>query len=166
MTVVLIGPPAAGKSRVGRRLAVRLGLPYLDTDKEIVKANGPIPRIFEEHGEPYFRELERRAVTEALTKEAVVAFGGGAVLDPATQADLARFPVVLLTITETAAAKRLKKNEGTRPLSASIEDWRALVERRTPLYESLADYRADTSSRPIERIVEEIALWIEDEQRK
>lgn len=155
--VVLIGPPAAGKSRVGKRVARILDLPVIDTDKVIAAEHGPIPEIFAEHGEPHFRALERAAVAEALRQRAVVSLGGGAVLDADTQAQLAGLPVVLLTATPEAVAARLEK--GTRPLSASVEAWSALVAQRMPLYERLAAATWETSSRPIDHIAAEIADW-------
>lgn len=163
MTVVLIGPPAAGKSRIGRKLARRLEVPFTDTDSDIVREHGPIAEIFAEHGEQAFRKLEREAVVRALSTGGVVAFGGGAVLDPRTQADLKRNLVVLLTVSAEAAAARI--DDGKRPLVQGIESWRALVAKRTPLYESLADFREDTSRRPISTIVEEIAEWCERAER-
>ncbi len=62
LTLVLVGPMAAGKTSVGRRVARRLGVAFVDTDKRIVAAHGPIPAIFAEHGEAHFRDLERAAV--------------------------------------------------------------------------------------------------------
>lgn len=155
--VVLIGPPAAGKSRVGKRVARILGLPVIDTDKVVAAAHGPIPAIFAEHGEPRFRALERAAVADALRHRAVVSLGGGAVLDAETQEQLAGLPVVLLTATPEAVAERLEK--GTRPLSASVDAWVVLVEQRRPVYERLAAATWDTSTRPIDRIAAEIADW-------
>lgn len=158
MLLVLIGPPAAGKSRIGKKLARVLGVPFIDTDSEVVKEHGPIPDLFASHGEAHFRSLERVAVEHALTGDGVVAFGGGAVLDPRTQADLASVPVVLLTVEASAVTARLAN--GKRPLVSSIESWQALVEDRRELYESLADLRVDTSHRPTELIATEIAHWV------
>lgn len=164
MTIVLIGPPAAGKSRVGRRLARRLGVTFCDTDSAIVREHGPIAQIFAEQGEQAFRTMERDAVVHALSAGGVVAFGGGAVLDPRTQKDLERTRVVLLTVSLEAVAARI--NDGKRPLVRGIESWHELVAKRMPLYESLADYRADTSRRPMTAIVEEIADWFQEQERK
>jgi shikimate kinase len=160
-TIALIGPPAAGKSRVGKRLAKLLGLPFVDTDAVVVAGHGPISEIFAEHGEPYFRELERAAVAEALRSPGIVSLGGGAVLDPATRADLAGARVVLLTVRPEAIAKRI--TNGKRPLVTDLESWKRLVAARSDLYHSLADYTADTSSRPIDTIVQEIAAWAQQE---
>jgi shikimate kinase len=159
VTVVLIGPPAAGKTRIGKRLAVRLGRPFIDTDHEIVAEHGPIPQIFAEHGEPHFRRLERDVVSRALTQHAVVSLGGGAVLDPETQADLAAASVILLTVKPEAVATRI--GNAKRPLVSDLESWQALVDSRAELYASLADYTTDTSAKPLDAIVEEIALWVE-----
>ncbi|WP_271178811.1 shikimate kinase [Leifsonia poae] len=163
MTIVLIGPPAAGKTRIGRRLAKRLGLPFVDTDAVIVAQHGPIPGIFAEHGEPHFRALERVAVAESIAEPGVVSLGGGAVLDPETQSDLAATTVVLLTVQADAIASRI--SNAKRPLVTDLESWKRLVAARSDLYNSLADYTADTSTRPIETIVEEIAAWVEEGHR-
>jgi shikimate kinase len=158
VTLVLIGPPAAGKTRVGKRLATRLGLEFIDTDRLIVAEHGAIASIFAKHGEPYFRTLERDAVAEALTSSAVVSLGGGAVLNTETQADLAGRTVVLLTTTAEAAATRILNTK--RPLIDGIEAWKRLNESRAELYASLADFTIDTSARPVESIVEAIASWV------
>jgi shikimate kinase len=157
MLLVLIGPPAAGKSRIGKKLARVLGVPFTDTDTEVARKHGPIPELFAARGEAHFRSLERVAVEHALTGDGVVAFGGGAVLDARTQADLASVPVVLLTVEASAVTARL--SNGKRPLVSSIEAWQSLVDSRRELYESLADLRVDTSHRPTEVIATEIAQW-------
>src|SRR5262245_64035060 len=88
---ILIGPPGSGKTTVGALLAARLGVGFTDTDADVAAAAGkPVSDIFVEDGEPAFRELERAAVAQALqTSTGIVAVGGGAVLDPQTQARLA-----------------------------------------------------------------------------
>ncbi len=159
MTVVLIGPPAAGKTRIGKRLAKRLERPFIDTDHEIVAEHGPIPQIFAEYGEPHFRRLERETVARALGEHAVVSLGGGAVLDPDTQADLASASVILLTVKAEAVASRI--GNAKRPLVTDMASWQALVDSRAELYASLADFSTDTSTRPLDAVVEEIALWVE-----
>ncbi len=158
MAIVLIGPPAAGKTSVGRKLAKRLGLEFLDTDKLIVAEHGPIADLFREHGEAHFRALERRTVADALRRDAVVSLGGGAVLDPDTRSDLEGAAVVLLTVSREAAESRI--GGGKRPLVQGIDSWQALVDARAELYASLASVTFDTSDRPISRIVTEIAEWI------
>lgn len=157
--VVLIGAPGAGKSRTGRRIARLLGAPVIDTDKVIVAEHGPIPAIFAEHGEPHFRELERAAVEHALREPAVVTLGGGAVLDPATQADLAGLPVVQLTMSEEAARGRIGGTK--RPLARDPEAWARLVAARQPIYDRLADLTIDTSEQPLDDVAKQIVQWLE-----
>jgi len=157
--VVLIGAPGAGKSRTGKRLARLLDLPLIDTDSRIVAGHGPIPAIFERDGEPHFRALERAAVAQALSERAVVSVGGGAVLDPDTQADLADHRVVQLTISPEAFAERM--TAGKRPLVTSIDSWRALVQARQATYDRLSGLTIDTSRQPLERVARQIADWLE-----
>ena len=66
--ILLIGPMGVGKTTVGKKLAKALSVGFLDTDKEVVKDHGQIPRIFSEHGESYFRELESKALKNSLDK--------------------------------------------------------------------------------------------------
>lgn len=158
--VVLIGAPGAGKTRTGKRLARLLTVPFIDTDKRIVERHGTIADIFEEHGESHFRSLEREIVAEALQEQAVVTLGGGAVLDPRTQADLVRFRVVQLSV--TAAAVEARISGGKRPLLAGgISAWQALVTSRQPLYDRLSQLTIDTSSQPLDRVAQHIAHWLE-----
>jgi shikimate kinase len=155
--LVFIGPSGAGKTRVGRRVAKLLGVPFADTDKMIVAEHGPVARIFEREGEAHFRRLEREAVQRGLALPGVLSLGGGAVLDPGTQGDLAQHRVVLLLVSPEAVIGRL----GTkRPLVKNgVADWVALNASRTPIYERLADITIDTSFRPDELIAQEVARW-------
>jgi shikimate kinase len=159
VAIGLIGPPAAGKSKVGKKLAKLLDLDFVDTDALVVRDHGAINDIFAEHGEQHFRELERAAVVDALRQDAVIAFGGGAVLDADTQRDLARHIVVLLDVDAESVAERIKA-DGKRPLTPDLEAWKALVEARRPLYERLADRRIETGNRPRSEIAQELADWI------
>jgi shikimate kinase len=159
MAIVLIGPPAAGKSKVGKKLAKLLQKDFVDTDAIVVREHGPITEIFAEHGEPYFRRLERAAVREALDQDAIISFGGGAVLDEDTQRDLASHLVILLDVDADSVDGRIKA-DGKRPLAPDLESWKALVAARRPLYERLADRRVDTGSRPRDQIAQELAEWI------
>lgn len=160
--VVLIGPPAAGKSRVGKRLGRILEAPFIDTDTQIVAEHGPIPEIFATRGEAAFRAIEADAVADALRQSgAVVSLGGGAVMTPRVAEAVHGLPVVLLTITPEAAAERLDPE--TRPLVRDgIGAWIDLVAGRMPTYTALAAATWDTSSRPIDHIAEEIAEWARD----
>lgn len=158
--LVLIGPMAAGKTRTGKRLARRLGLEFRDTDRMVEADHGPIPEIFETQGERAFRAFEREAVSRALAAGGVVAFGGGAVLDPDTQADLAECAVVYLSTTAEAVASRIA-NDRQRPLLAddSVARWEAIFAERRDLYQQLGRIHVDTSHRPMDAIADELAAW-------
>lgn len=157
--LVLIGAPGAGKTRTGKRVAKRLGLPFIDTDARVVAEHGPISAIFAEHGEPQFRRLERAAVAEALREPAVVSLGGGAVLDPATAADLDGLRVVQLTTSAEAVAARIDNDK--RPLLAGgTAAWEALVAARQPTYDALATRTIDTSATPLDEVAGRIADWV------
>ncbi|GAA1726434.1 shikimate kinase [Microcella frigidaquae] len=159
--VVLIGPPAAGKTRTGKRVARALAVPFIDTDRVIAAEHGPIPAIFAERGEAAFRALEADAVDAALRQRAVVALGGGAVMTPSVAAALRGHPVVLLTVSAEAAADRLDAE--SRPLVRDgIGAWESLVAQRMPTYTALATAAWDTSSQPLDRVAAEIAEWARD----
>lgn len=156
--VVLIGPMGAGKTRLGKRVARILATGFQDTDHMIVVENGPISAIFDEHGEPHFRALERDAVARALSSDDVVALGGGAVLAPETRALLAEHRVVLVTVSAEAVATRI--GDGRRPLvRGGISDWERIYAERRPIYEKLAQFTVDTSHRPIDVLAQEVAEW-------
>jgi shikimate kinase len=155
----LIGAPASGKSKIAKMVAAELGCPRIDTDKVIVAEYGPIVDIFDTHGEAYFRALERSAVVAALTQDAVISLGGGAVVDEDTQRDLADAHCVLLTVSEDVVATRI--TDPKRPLLRDgVAAWVALVAQRDPIYRALADQTFDTSHRPLEDIAAEICAWI------
>jgi len=158
---VLIGPPAAGKSRLGRRVATRLGVEFVDTDKRVVAQHGPIPEIFASEGEAQFRVWEREAVVDALVSPGIVALGGGAVLNPDTQRDLDDLFVILVTATPEAIAPRLVA--GKRPLLAGgIDAWVALVAERQPVYDRLADFSVDTSRGTMDGIADSLVTRLEE----
>ncbi len=158
--IVFIGPSGAGKSRLGKRVARILDLPFADTDKMIAAEHGPIPQIFRELGEPRFRELERAAVRRGLAGEGILSLGGGAILDPDTQRDLAAHRVVFLTITPDAVAPRIS-GDADRPLVRNgVQDWVALNAPRWEIYDRLADATFDTSHRPNDQLADEVATWL------
>jgi shikimate kinase len=159
--VVLIGAPGAGKTRTGKRLAKLLDVPLVDTDSRIVEAHGPIADIFDVHGEGHFRALERTEVARALRERAIVTLGGGAVLDPETQADLAGLRVVQLMVDVEAVEERI--TGGKRPLVRDgVEAWAALVAQRQPIYDRLSQLTIDTSHVPLDSVAQTIADWLED----
>lgn len=163
--LVVIGAPGAGKTRVGKKVARLLRVPFVDTDRRIVTRHGPIAQIFTGRGEDHFRRLERIEVARALSERAVVSLGGGAVLDPATQEELSGLPVVLMTVSADAVAARLGNK---RPLlvNGGVDAWEKLVAGRRETYERLATRSWDSSTRPIDAIAREIADWIRPANQK
>jgi shikimate kinase len=156
---VVIGPPGSGKTTVGRLLAQRLGVAFRDTDHDVEAAAGkPIGEIFIDDGEEHFRALERSAVRDALAgHDGVLAVGGGAILDPATRADLDGLPVVYLEVGLSDAVKRVGL-ASARPLLVlnPRSQFRKLMEERRPIYEGLAAIKVATDDREPADIVDEI----------
>ena len=160
--VVLVGPPAAGKTRLGKRVSKLLGVEFLDTDALVASRYGPIPALFAAEGEASFREKERAAVVEALASTGVVALGGGAVVNPDTRADLRSHRVALVSITAEAVEPRL--NSSKRPLlTGGLESWVSLVAARTAWYDEVATANFDTSTTPLDTVAENIVEWIKSE---
>lgn len=166
MSLVLIGPMGSGKTKLGKRVAATLGKPFVDTDRMVVAEHGTIAELFAQFGEAHFRALERIAVEDALAQDAVVALGGGAILNEQTQADLADRRVALITVSAAAVAPRIAGSK--RPLlTGGIESWKLIHESRREIYERLAKRVWDTSFRPLTAIASEIAAWAaSDESRE
>jgi shikimate kinase len=118
-SIVLIGMPGSGKSSVGRRLAARLGLDFIDSDAEIEAAAGgmSIADIFAKHGEGEFRSLEARVIARLLDRGPIVlATGGGAFMNPATRADIGDSGIsVWLKADFSVLLKRIRR-KNDRPL--------------------------------------------------
>ncbi|MER7734401.1 shikimate kinase [Streptomyces erythrochromogenes] len=165
--VVLVGPMGSGKSTVGALLAERLGVPYRDTDADIVTAQGrPISDIFVDEGEPYFRELERQAVAAAVAEHTgVLALGGGAVLDEGTRELLTGRPVAYLSMDVEEAVRRVGLGTA-RPLLAvnPRRQWRELMDARRPLYTEVARVVVATDDRTPEEVAQAVldALELKD----
>jgi shikimate kinase len=164
-TVVLTGFMATGKTSVGERLATRLGKPFVDTDALVERSEGrSIESIFATEGESYFRTAERRAIVEALgVPGAVIATGGGAIVDAANLATLkAAAPIVCLTASPEVLEKRVRAAQD-RPLLKGDEPRRRierLMAERAPAY-AKADLTVDTSDRSVDEVVEEIARYLQ-----
>ncbi len=157
--VVLVGPMGAGKSTVGALLASRWALSARDTDADVEARTGrTISDIFVESGEEHFRDLERTAVAEALAShDGVLALGGGAVLDPATRELLAGESVVFLRVGLSDAVKRVGLGTSRPLLLGNVRSRiKALLDERTPVYESVATLVVDTDGRTPDEVADEI----------
>jgi shikimate kinase len=155
----------SGKTKLGKRISLLLGKPFVDTDRMIVAHHGTIADVFATFGEDHFRSLERVAVEDALAQDAVVALGGGAILNEQTQADLADRRVALIMVSAAAVAPRLTGTK--RPLlTGGIESWTHILDSRREIYERLATRVWDTSSRPLTAIAVEIADWAASDESK
>jgi shikimate kinase len=158
--IVLVGPMGVGKTTIGKKLAKRLQLQFVDTDAMVTQEYGEIPKIFEELGESKFREFEESCVLKAIADPSVVATGGGAVLSEHTRAALGETKVVYLSTDGKHMASRLAG--GSRPLlKDGLADWRRIYESRRALYEQVADLTIDTSGSPLKALVEEIVIRLE-----
>lgn len=158
--VVLVGPMGAGKTTVGELLAARWGVQVRDTDADIVAAQGKeISEIFVDDGEAAFRALEREAVARALAEhDGVLSLGGGAVLDPGTRDLLAEHTVVFLSVGLTDAVKRVGLGTSRPLLMGNVRGRiKALLDERTPVYESVATFTVDTDGRTPGEVADEIA---------
>ncbi|MGW6200156.1 shikimate kinase [Kribbella sp. NPDC055110] len=157
--VVLVGPPGSGKSTIAALLAKRLGVPHRDTDTDIEAGAGkPISDIFVDEGEPHFRKLERSAIAAALQSDGeVLSLGGGAILDPATRADLAGHTVVFLDVSLGEAAKRVGLSVARPLLLGNVRtQLRNLMEARRPLYGEVAKQTVLTDGKTPDQIADEI----------
>lgn len=162
MNIALFGFMGVGKSSVGRLLAERMGLAFIDLDEEIVKRTGmAISAIFEEEGEARFREIEREVTGEVAGLDGrVIACGGGTVLDPDNLAALrSGSTMVLLTADVEAIISRVEDEGGVRPLLEADDRRRrieALLMKRHRAYIYAADLIVDTTGDAPEAIAEAI----------
>jgi shikimate kinase len=157
-SIVLVGMMGAGKSSVGRRLAARLAIPFVDADGEIENAAGmTIPEIFAKHGEAYFRAGETRVIARLLDGgPQILATGGGAVMNQQTR-DLIRIKgiSVWLKADLDVLVKRTKRRND-RPLADKIKD---LLPQREPLY-AQSDIIVQSRDEPHDSIVDEIIAGV------
>ena len=160
-TIVLVGLMGAGKSSIGRRLAQRYGLPFIDADKEIEAAAGcTIEEIFERLGEQAFRDGERRVILRLLDDPPhVLATGGGAFIDPQIRERIKQNCISVWLHADLDLLVRRVSRRSNRPLlkQGSPRDiMAALMERRYPIYAE-ADIRVDSADGPPEQTVQRVA---------
>ncbi len=159
-SIVLIGIMGCGKSTVGRRLANRLNIPFVDADTEIEQAaNMTIAEIFATHGEPEFRRGEERVIARLLTEgPQVLATGGGAFMNKATRDEIARNGIsVWLKADFDIVMERVRK-KSTRPLLQNPDPegtMRALMDQRYPVYAN-SDLTVLSRDVPHEVVVDDI----------
>jgi shikimate kinase len=153
-SIVLVGMMGAGKSSIGRRLAGRLGIPFVDADMEIETAAGmTIPEIFDKHGEPYFRAGEARVIARLLDNgPQVLATGGGSVMDAQTRALIGEKGISIWLKADIDVLLKRTKRRNDRPLAQKIKD---LLPAREPLY-AQADIVVQSRDEPHDTIIEEI----------
>ncbi len=157
-SVVLIGMMGAGKTSVGKRLAQKLGLPFVDADDEIeAGAQMTIPEIFERFGEPYFRDGERRVIARLLDDgPKVLSTGGGAFLNEETRRRVAERGVSVWLKPEFETLLRRVRKRSNRPLLRTDDPeatLRKLLEERSPTY-ALADLTIETRDGPHDAVVD------------
>ena len=157
---VLVGPPGAGKSTIGRRLAQALDLPLFDTDVAVEEEAGrTIAEIFVQEGEPAFRALEEEIVRKAIeSHEGIVSLGGGSILSERTRELLKGHTVIYLEISVAEGLKRTGTNTA-RPLLAGgdpRQKYTELMRKRRPLYREVASIRIRTDGRRPARVVQQL----------
>ena len=160
--IVLIGPPGAGKSSIGKALAKELNLNFIDSDSEIEKiSHKKISEIFIEDGEPAFRLLEVDVVRKVLSDfEGVISLGGGAPINTEIQEVLedADYPVVFIDVSIAQAATRIGFNKD-RPLLLvnPRQQWISLMNDRRPIYEKLASQTISSDNQKPHEVAKQIS---------
>jgi shikimate kinase len=157
--VVLVGAMGAGKTTVGRRLAMRWRVGFRDTDLDVQDGERrTVSDIFVDEGEAYFREREHDALRVALeTHAGVLAIGGGAVLDARNRALLRDHVVVFLQVGLADAAKRVGLGQGRPLLLGNVRSrMKSLLDERLPLYLEVADVTVPTDGLAVDEVVEEV----------
>lgn len=159
-SLVMVGLMGCGKTSVGRRLSVRLGLPFVDADEEIEAAAGKtISEIFADHGEAHFREGERKVIARLLKNgPQVLATGGGAFMNPETRENIKRAGISIWLKADLPVLMRRVMRRDNRPLLKTADPearMRELMIERYPIYAE-ADLVAYSRDVPHEVIVEEI----------
>ncbi len=165
-TLAMVGMMGAGKSSIGRRLAARLGLPFVDADTEIEEAaNATINDIFEQHGEAYFRDGERRVIQRLLDgAPKVLATGGGAFIQPETRAAIQAGAISVWLKADRDLILARVRRRSTRPLlktgdPAAVVD--RLIAERYPIYDE-ADIHIQSRDVAHDVVIENVLVALDD----
>jgi shikimate kinase len=164
MSAILLGYRGCGKTTIGRKLADRMWIRFIDTDEMVVRSAGKsIREIFQQHGEPYFRDLETQAIREALKlADHIIALGGGAVLSEQNRQMLRQSGLkrIYLRCEPQVLLERIQSDPQTvvnRPnltgLGGGIEEIRTLLAQREPLYREVATAELDVTNLSVEDAV-------------
>lgn len=164
--IVLIGMMGAGKTSVGKRLAMALGVPFTDADHEIeTAANMTIPEIFETYGEDHFRDGERKVIARLLHDgPKVIATGGGAIVNTETRKRIARKSISVWLKADLQILLERVRRRSNRPLLRSADPeavLRGLIAEREPLY-AQADITVTSRNTPHQTIINEILGNLEE----
>lgn len=158
--IILVGPPSSGKSTIGRQLAERLGIAFIDVDEVIEQRTGKtIGDIFATDGEPAFRELETATTLEVLgdLQKRVISLGGGAVTSDMIRAALKPYRVVWLQVGIAAAAERIGLNTARPLLLGNVRGQLIkLMREREPLYAEVATISLATDHHGPDELVNSI----------
>ncbi len=159
--IFLIGPTGAGKTTVGRNIARRLRIDFFDSDREIESLCGvSIPTIFEYEGEQGFRDRETKVIDELTQRSSILlATGGGSILREENRKMLSeRGTVIYLHVNLKEQFSRIS-NDKNRPLLQTEnprDTLRKMMQERSPIYESVADYRVNSNGRNMRYVIEQI----------
>ena len=171
MNIILIGFMACGKTEVGKKLAAKLAMKYIDVDETIEKTAGhSITDIFKQHGENVFRDIETKAIKcVAVLDHYVIATGGGAVLRSENVRELrSNGKLVYLAASPEAISRRLGEAK-TRPILAQESDKlkkiKELLAHREQFYKE-CDFQVDTTFLNIDQVVDKIVAWYNGRVRK
>jgi len=165
-SVVMVGLMGTGKTSIGRMLAKRLKMDFVDADAEIVAAAGcSIEEIFETHGEPSFRSGERSVIARLLDGPVrIIATGGGAFMDPETREHIAKNAISVWLHADLDTLVKRVSRRGGRPLIKNADPRQVideLMKIRDPIY-AKADIRVETSDDPSNKVTEQVIAALED----
>ena len=171
MNLVLIGYRGSGKSTVGRRLAIRLKMKFVDTDNLIEERQGiPIADIVKSRGWGHFRKLENNVIEEISKRDhLIIAPGGGAVLDTDNVKALrGNGTIIWLKADRETLLKRMNQDPGTnarRPTltgRGTLEELQEVMSLREPFYEKASQIQIDTSTLDVEAVVERVLAMVDE----